>query len=112
MALRLHFDDNMISQIRTESQNNEFHACQSVFSKWLDGKKGLRQPRTWGTVIDILKEADLCQLAEDLEQVLRGKYGYSIQLQLLHTPSLNSMILSICPWYGYLMRPLFYCIEY
>lgn len=73
IALRLYFSGNKISQIRTESQNNTLRACQSVFSEWLDGKEGLRIPRTWTTVIEILKEAHLSQIADDLAEVLRGK---------------------------------------
>ena len=73
IARRIYFSGNMISQIRTESQNDALRACQSVFTQWLEGKEGLRMPRTWNTVIDVLKEAHLGQLADDLTEVLRGK---------------------------------------
>lgn len=63
----------MISQIRTESQGDGLRACQSIFSQWLDGKEGLRTPRTWSTIIEVLKEAHLCQLASDLKEALGGK---------------------------------------
>ena len=62
IAIRLYFDGYLISQIQIESQNNEFRACQSAFTQWLDGKEGLRTPRTWSPVIDVLKEAHLGQL--------------------------------------------------
>ena len=72
IALRLYFSGDMISQIRMDSQTNALRACQSVFTQWLDGKEGLRTPRTWGTVIDALKEADYGQLADDLKEVIVG----------------------------------------
>ena len=73
IATRLHFDANMIAQIQTDAQGT-FRACRSAFSKWLEGKKGLREPRTWSNVIEILAEAGLGQLSEDLrETLLSGK---------------------------------------
>ena len=82
IALRLHFRSSMISQIRMDCQTNAFRACQSVFSQWLDGKEGLRTPRTWGTVIDALKEADYGQLAEDLKEAIVGNAKCSILIIL------------------------------
>lgn len=73
IARRLYFSGSMISQIRTESQSDGLRACQSVFSQWLDGKEGLHKPRTWSTVIEVLKEAHLGQLADDLKEALGGK---------------------------------------
>ena len=72
VATRLHFDGNIIAQIGTASQNNQLRACQSVFTQWLDGTQGLRTPRTWNTIIEVLKEADLCTLAENLRAILEG----------------------------------------
>ena len=70
VATRLYFEGNMISQIWTESQNDQLRACRSAFTKWLDGKEGLRTPRTWSTVIAALNEASLGQLATDLKNAL------------------------------------------
>ena len=70
LAIRLHFKGNKITQIQNDSGQNSYQACQSVFSEWLDGKEGLRLPRTWVTVIAALGEAGLGQLAEKLEEVL------------------------------------------
>ena len=74
IATRLHFDGNTISQIRTESQQNQLSACRNVFIEWLSGKEGLRTPRTWSTVIQALQEAHLGQLADELKDVLGGTY--------------------------------------
>ena len=67
IAMRLHFEGGMITQIFNESQNYMQRACRITFTKWLEGMSGLREPKTWGTVIEVLKEADLGQLAKDLE---------------------------------------------
>ena len=70
IATRLHFDGSKIAQIGTDCHYNAFKACQSTFTEWLDGKEGLRRPIAWSTVIIVLKEAGLGQLAGDLEEVL------------------------------------------
>ena len=41
-----------------------------VFNVWLGGKEGLREPKTWVTVVSVLKEADLGTLAGELNSVL------------------------------------------
>lgn len=80
IATRLHFEQNRISRIWTDSQSNTERACRSVFSIWLDGKDGLRTPRTWGTVINVLKESDLSQLAEELKEVLQENVSCKPQM--------------------------------
>ena len=45
-------------------------ACRKVFSMWLGGSEGLREPKTWATVVDVLKEADLGVLSDDLNSIL------------------------------------------
>ena len=74
IATRLHFDGGMITQIFNDSQNNMKRACQITFTIWLGGTSGQREPRTWDTVIKALREADLGQLAKDLETVFTCKY--------------------------------------
>lgn len=68
LAIRLYFDESKIEQIRTDSHGT-VSACRTVFSEWLQGKQGLRAPRTWDTVIAVLQEADLGQLADDLKEI-------------------------------------------
>ena len=70
IATRLYFKSGMIEQVKRDNFSNTQQACRSVFSEWLSGVDGLRVPRTWKTVVKILKEADLGQLAEDLETAL------------------------------------------
>ena len=70
IATRLYFDGNKITQIRTDCQHDTYQACQKTFTEWLGGKEGLRTPIAWSTVINTLKEVDLCQLANNLEEIL------------------------------------------
>ena len=72
VATRLYFDGNMISRIWIESQNDQLRACRNAFTQWLDGNERLCTPRTWKTVIEVLKEAGLGQLANDLTGALQG----------------------------------------
>ena len=45
-------------------------ACRRVFNIWLGGREGLREPKTWATVVDVLKEADLGVLSGELNAIL------------------------------------------
>ena len=68
VATRLHFENHDITRIKKDNPLQSFEACQTVFSEWLNGKG--RKPTCWGTLIEALKEADLSELAADLEVVL------------------------------------------
>ena len=72
IATRLYFEGGATNQISQNSHEDTNQACSTMFSKWLEGENELRTPRTWETVIKALKEAELGQLAEDLETVLTG----------------------------------------
>ena len=45
-------------------------ACIQMFSDWLVGGLGLREPITWATLIEVLIEAGLVDLAQDLEGII------------------------------------------
>ena len=68
LATRLHFESHDVSRIRKDYHLRSFDACQTVLIEWLDGRG--RQPTTWGTLIKALKEADMSELASDLELAL------------------------------------------
>ena len=70
IATRLYFDGNTISAIRRDTQYQVEDACRMVFNVWLGGKEGLREPKTWATVVSVLREADLGTLAGELNSVL------------------------------------------
>ena len=68
VATRLYFDIDDISRMRRDHYQQCRNACQTVFMEWLQGKG--RTPTTWDTVIKALKEAELSELAADLQTVL------------------------------------------
>ena len=70
IATRLHFDRNMIGAIRRDASSQVQHACTTVFNTWLEGKEGLREPKTWATVVAVLKEADFGTLSGELNAIL------------------------------------------
>ena len=70
VALRLHFSGHDISRIERD-HNKSVRACQTMFTEWLEGKG--RKPVTWDTLIKALGEAELSQVARDLEIVLGTK---------------------------------------
>ena len=67
IALRLHFSGHDISRIERDHEKSVVRACQAMFSEWLEGKG--RQPITWNTLIEALKEAGFSQLASELEKI-------------------------------------------
>ena len=68
VALSLHFESHDMSRLSRDYHLRSFEACQTVFTEWLNGKG--RKPVTWKTVIKVLKEAELSEVATDLEDVL------------------------------------------
>ena len=68
MARRLDLKEPEVIIIRRNHPNDVESACTDMFGRWLAGKH--RQPVTWQTVIDCLKEIDLNVVASDLEDLL------------------------------------------
>ena len=67
IATRLYFEICDISRIKKD--NNECDAaCQTVFVEWLNGRG--REPITWNTLIKVLNEAGLAELAADIKLIL------------------------------------------
>ena len=69
----LDFDETgcTIDRIAREHQLRPIDCCAAMLREWLVGKG--RQPATWATLIDLLKDADMNYLAQQLEMmVLRG----------------------------------------
>ena len=67
VATRLYFNIDDITRIREDYHQQAFKACRTTFIEWLQGKG--RTPTTWNTVIKALDEADLSELAGDLNIV-------------------------------------------
>ena len=70
IAARFHFEPSDIESIKRSTHHQTEPACEAVFSRWLEGKNGTRGPRTWSTIVEILSEADLGTLAEELNSAL------------------------------------------
>ena len=60
----------MMDVVETNAHFRAEEACRSVFSIWLGGREGLREPKTWATVVNVLKEVDLGVLSDDLNSIL------------------------------------------
>ena len=69
IATSLYFSRGMIGSIRRDSHSTD-QACTTVFGMWLESLEGLREPRTWDTVVKVLKDASLGALAAELDSVL------------------------------------------
>jgi len=73
VALALHFDFNVVKQIRQNCHYQTDQACREMFNQWLDGALGTREPRTWVTLLQVLeKETGNSELAKDLQRKLRN----------------------------------------
>ena len=67
VATRLYFEIDDISCIIRDAHYQSIDACRTVFTEWLQGNG--RKPTTWNTVIKALEEAELSELAADLNTV-------------------------------------------
>ena len=75
VALRLHFESYEISRIARDYPQQSIQALRTVFTEWIQGKG--RQPLSWHTLINALKETELQELqnvARDLESILGMLY--------------------------------------
>ena len=70
IAVRLHFDHNIIKHIKRDNHHQTIPSCRTMFGEWLDSKN--RKPVNWKTLITALKEAEFSELASDLQEVLRS----------------------------------------
>ena len=68
VATRLHFPADAIEVISRDSHHQCDSSCRTMFSRWLDGEG--REPRTWGTLVTVLYEADLSSVANELEKMI------------------------------------------
>ena len=70
VATRPYFEGFRISAIKRDNCQSVEGACRTIFIDWLGGMEQLREPRAWRTVVKVLKEADLSELATRLEGIL------------------------------------------
>ena len=68
LATRLYFKPSDINRIRSDNPTECYDACWKVCSEWLEGVG--RQPTSWTTLIKALNEAELGEIATDLETII------------------------------------------
>ena len=69
VAIRLHFDHNVIDRIKRDGHYQSDPCCCKMFGEWLGGNG--RQPVNWQTLITVLSEADYTELARELKDIFR-----------------------------------------
>lgn len=68
LALALQFRDSVIRAVERNKYFQVEAACQSILQRWLDGEG--RQPATWATLIECLKDIGHSNLASELRREL------------------------------------------
>ena len=71
VAVRLHFDLDVIKCINRDNNHICIPSCREMFSLWLKGKG--RRPANWETLIKALKEAEFSEFAGELQTILLSK---------------------------------------
>ena len=64
LAYALKFDNHDVDTIGRDNPTVK-DGCTVMLGKWLDGQ-GKREPRTWCTLLEALKDIDLTELADEL----------------------------------------------
>ena len=71
-AFGIHFDfdeqGHTLDRIDNNHPNDATAGCTAMMKKWLEGEG--RQPATWATLIELLKDAKYNDLAHQLEEVV------------------------------------------
>ena len=69
-GIHLDFDETgrTLNCIAKEHPSNPIDCCTHMMREWLEGRG--RQPATWATLIDLLKDAELNDLAQQLENIV------------------------------------------
>ena len=66
-VLLLEDDGGQIVAFEKEQMKNAVDICRQIFMWWLKGKG--KQPVTWSTLVTVLQEIDLNQLAKNIADV-------------------------------------------
>ena len=68
VATRLHFEFSDIQRIKKDCHHQTVDASRHMFGEWLEGRG--RKPVTWATLIKVLNETELAEIARDLEIIM------------------------------------------
>ena len=70
LAVELDFDESRIDSIAEVACSKHEDACCQMFVEWLDGDSDLKQPVTWGILIQCLIDAGLIDIADRLKEIV------------------------------------------
>ena len=71
LAYSLYFSRLAVKAVAEENLGDAGSCCEEVVERWLDGEEGMRQPVSWVTLIEAVREyEDMDTLATDIENVL------------------------------------------
>ena len=70
LAYALHFTPSIVRTIRRDNPQDSVSACEEILYQWMSGCEGTRQPVTWKTLMESLRDCDFSTLADDLTNAL------------------------------------------
>ena len=70
LAYTLQFSSAVVRTVQRDTTQDCAAACEEVLYRWVSGAEGTRQPVSWATLIECLRDCDFRVLASDLEKVL------------------------------------------
>ena len=70
LAYTLQFSSAVVRTVQRDTNQDCTAACEEVLYRWVSGAEGTRQPVSWATLIECLRDCDFRVLASDLEKVL------------------------------------------
>ena len=70
-AFNLEFPRSVVREVSEKYPQDEVSCCEEVVERWLDGEEGTRQPVSWATLIEAVRDCDdMDTLATDIENIL------------------------------------------
>ena len=70
LAYALQFSSAVVKTIERDNTKDCTAACTELLHRWVCGAEGTRQPISWATLIESLRDCDFTVLARDLDNVL------------------------------------------
>ena len=70
LAYALHFTFPIVKTVRRDNHGDSVMACDEILHRWISGCEGTRQPVSWKTLIESLRDCDFSTLANDLANAL------------------------------------------
>lgn len=70
LAYVLQFSSAVVKTIECDNPKDCIAACTELLHWWLRGAEGTRQPVSWATLVECLRDCDFIVLARDLENAI------------------------------------------